>query len=137
MDVKLLGVASVLGVKSPTLTDMFRRGKAVLSAARACDGHRLAGCRVVAYLLRRPPGPTFNGVACSGRWAFVAVDVDVLLAWNETGTAAPRRFLTLGTSPYYVRQVGSLSGFLWVVLFEAACLEQLFCWLWAHLILRR
>ena len=98
MDVKLLGVALALGVKSPTLMEMFRRGKAVLSAARACDGHRLAGCRVAAYLLRRPPGPTFNGVGCSGRWALVAVDVDVLLAWNDTSGAAPRRFLTLGTS---------------------------------------
>ena len=98
VDVKLLGVASALGVKSPTLMEMFRRGKAVLSAARACDGHRLAGCRVAAYLLRRPPGPTFHGVACPGRWGFVAVDVEVLLAWNETSAAAPQRFLTLGTS---------------------------------------
>ena len=98
LDVKLLGVTSALGVKSPTLMEMFRRGKTVLSAARALAGHRLAECSVVAYLLRRPPGPTFNGVACSGRWAFVAVDVDVLLDWNENGAAAPRRFVTLGTS---------------------------------------
>ena len=62
--------------------------RAVLTEARRTDS-RVGQCRLVAFLLRRPPGVTSDRRDHTGSFGFVAFEVDVLLGWDPRGEAAP------------------------------------------------
>ena len=88
-DVKLTGAKSVLGLNGPTMRTYLSHARAVLLAARK-EGCRVGQCRAVAFLVRRPPGETFDGGLHRGSFGFVAIDTDVLVAWEpKTAKQAP------------------------------------------------
>ena len=66
-----------------------------MEAARR-EKSRLGACRVVAFLLRRPSGITFDGGNHAGAFGFVAFDVDVLLQWNVASIRAPSHLALFG-----------------------------------------
>lgn len=89
VDVKLTGASGVLGLNGSTMLAYLEHARAVMIAARR-DGGRIGACKVIAFLLRRPPGQTFDGRPHRGAVGFVAVDVDVLIAWKpRAATRAP------------------------------------------------
>jgi hypothetical protein len=97
LDVKVLSVARPLGVNSPTMLTILAHGHAVMTAASKQAGSRIHACRLVAYLLRRPPGKTFHGATHDGSWALLVFDKRVFLAWKPaTSKKAPTRLMTQG-----------------------------------------
>ena len=97
LDMEMTGATSAVGVNSAYMRRIVEHGRAVMQAARKQRGCRVADCSIIAYLIRRPPGPTFQGRAHAGSWSFVAFEVDSLLAWSPTSQRAPNRIVTLGS----------------------------------------
>ena len=81
LDVKVIGADCILGLNGLTMKTYLSHARAVIQAARK-EHARVGCCCAVAFLLRRPPGPTFDGKHHAGAYGFVAVDVDVLLDWH-------------------------------------------------------
>ena len=96
VDIKLCGCSGRLGLNGPTMRTYLAHARLVLKAARQ-EGTRVGGCRAVAFLLRRPPGRTFEGGEHAGSFGFVAVDAGVLLAWDPAAAArAPATLVMSG-----------------------------------------
>ena len=78
----------------------YGRGKKIrnrgLAAARAQQGCPLGECKAVAYLVYRPSGPTVDGGQRASGWAFVAFDVDKLLAWQPQSQRPSSTLALLG-----------------------------------------
>ena len=85
LDVKLTGASSKLGLEGPTMRSYIQHGRAVMKAARR-EKARIADCKVIAYLVRRPACPAIDGQACPAKFGFVAFDVEQLLQWEPAGT---------------------------------------------------
>ena len=81
IDCKMTGASCRLGVNGPTMRTYITHAQMVMRAARKAGG-QVAECRVVAFLLHRPCGPTRDGREHSGNFGFVAFKVDTLLAWD-------------------------------------------------------
>ena len=75
---------------------IIEHGREAMRSARMQRGCFVGQCNVVAYLLRRPPGLTFQGKTHPGAWAFVAIDVKTLLEWDPSSQRAPARITTMG-----------------------------------------
>ena len=88
LDVKLCGATSVLGLNGATMRAYFGHARTVLAASRGQD-NRLGKCQLVAFLLRRPAGPTAEGAAHTGSFGFVALSVDALLRWDPRTSRQP------------------------------------------------
>ena len=89
LDVKLTGTSGALGLNGPTMRSYLAHARAVMLAART-EKCRVGRCPVLAFLLRRPPGPAYDGKSHSGAFGFVAVDVEILLQWDpEKAAQAP------------------------------------------------
>ena len=96
LDCKLTGVSTTLGLNGMTLRTYTQNARAVVSAARN-QGLRVGRCGLVAFLLRRPPGHTQQGLAHRGGFGFVAFETDVLLNWDPTSNRPPRTFTLSGS----------------------------------------
>ena len=60
VDVKMTGASEPFGLNSPTMRRWLSTGRLVLKAARKEKGLLVGQCRFVAWLIRRPRGPTFS-----------------------------------------------------------------------------
>ena len=74
---------------------IFRHGQVVMKAVKR-GGDMVGRCAAVAYLLRRPPGKTFNGARHSGSFSFLVIDVKTLIEWDAKSNKAPRIILKIG-----------------------------------------
>ena len=112
LDVKVTGVARPLGVNSPTMLTILAHGHAVMTAASKQARNRIGACRLVAYLLRRPPGKTFHGKDHEGSWALLVFDKRVLLIWtyciSPYGLIA--KDISICKTPATIRGGGSLQA---------------------------
>ena len=88
LDCKITGVESQLGLNGLTMRSYFQNAQTVLRAARA-QKLRVGDCRLVAFLLRRPPGRMIDGRTHAGAIGFVAFDVDILMKWDATSKNPP------------------------------------------------
>ncbi len=88
LDVKLTGASAGLGSNGPTMRTYLEHARAVMIAARQ-EGGRVGRCTVVAFLVRRPPGRTFDGRSHAGDYGFLAVGVRELVAWEPSRAAQP------------------------------------------------
>ena len=96
IDVKLSGSSQPFGLSSATMLRHLIKGRAVLKAAKQ-NKSRVGRCAFVAYLLRRPPGPTFKGRGNhQGGWALVGYDAKVWMDWDPSASKGPRPFLVWG-----------------------------------------
>ena len=89
LDVKLTGASGVLGLNGPTMRSYLSHARAVMVAARR-GRCRVGRCPLLAFLLRRPPGPTYEGAHHSGAFGFVAIDVNTLVQWDPHTAAQAR-----------------------------------------------
>ena len=96
LDLKVTGYDSVLGLNGPTMRAYVEHGRAVLIAARR-EKLRLGECSAIAYLVRRPPGPSQTGTPCRAGFGFVAFDCDALVAWDPSSQRAPPHITLTGT----------------------------------------
>lgn len=99
IDIKVTGASEAFGLNSPTMRRWLATGRLVMKAARKSPGCRLKDCSFVAYLVRRPRGPIFTGRGRVhlGAYAFVAYDVNTLIAWDPfKDQSAPKAFLSVG-----------------------------------------
>lgn len=83
LDIKVTGTSRTLGLNGLTLKTILTHARAVMQAARR-ERSRIGACRAVAFLFRRPAGPTFDGRQRGAAFGFVAIDTDILLQWNPT-----------------------------------------------------
>ena len=98
LDVKLTGASEEFGLNSTTVRRWLATARLVMKAARKDKTRRVKDASFVAYLVRRPRGPTFKstgGRVHSGSYAFLAYDVEALVGWDAK-RAAPKPFLALG-----------------------------------------
>lgn len=97
LDVKLTGASGMLGLNGPTMRTNLEHARKVMIEARRQASSRVGQCAVVAFLVRRPPGQTFDGRRHAGSFGFVAVDVEVLVGWDpHTATQAPAVIVMTG-----------------------------------------
>ena len=83
LDVKVTGADCILGLKGLTMKDYLSHARTVIQAARRNTLELVAAAQLL-FLLRRPPGPTFDGKHHAGAYSCVAVGVDVLLGLHPT-----------------------------------------------------
>ena len=96
LDVKLTGASKAIGVDSDYVLRMLRHGHAVLKAADKDTSSPLCACAIVMYLLRRPPGPTFNGANHAGAFSLLVFDRQVFRGWDPKSAKSPKLLLKLG-----------------------------------------
>jgi hypothetical protein len=98
LDVKMTGAAEPFGLNSPSMRRWLATGRLVMRAARKVKDSPVGKCAFVAWLIRRPRGPSFRskgGREHAGSYAFLAFDAETLSSWDPK-TSAPKPFLMLG-----------------------------------------
>ena len=77
VDIKMTGAAEPFGLNSPSMRRWLATGRLVMKAARKIKDNPVGQCSFVAWLIRRPRGPTFSsrgGKVHGGAYAFLAFD---------------------------------------------------------------
>ena len=96
LDFKMTGASSPFGLNGATMRTYIRNARAVILAARV-QKLRVGACRVVAFLIYRPPGFTFDGRSHRGGFGFVAFDADKLCQWSLGSHNNPDYIVMNGT----------------------------------------
>lgn len=95
LDVKLTGVDQPLGLNGATMRSYVVHGRQLLLEARRSRS-RVGACRAAAWLVVRPPGPTFTGGAHRGWVGLVVFDAERLLSWDPKSRLAPPHAILQG-----------------------------------------
>lgn len=96
LDFKMTGTSSPFGLNGATMRNYIVNARSVIRAARV-QKLRVGACRVVAFLMYRPPGPTFDGRSHRGGFGFVAFDADKLCQWSVRSQRCPEYIVMNGT----------------------------------------
>ena len=90
LDFKMTGAASPFGLNGATMRTYIENARAVMLAA-------LDKCTIIAFLIYRPPGPTYDGRAHRGGEAFVAFNADTLCTWSPSSQRPPSPIVMTGS----------------------------------------
>ena len=96
LDFKITGASSPFGLHGATMRTYIEHARRVILDARA-QKLRVGSCQVIAFLIYRPPGLTYDGRAHRGAEGFLAYDAGVLCSWSPKAKKLPAYIVMSGS----------------------------------------